>query len=281
MKVCACCILKMENKYIREWVEHYKSIGCDNVILYDNNDLDGEKLEDVIEDYIDNGFAIIENAKGKQQYQCIAFRHCFDKYRKNYDWICLLDADELLSCSDVKTFLNNEKFQSFNCVRVCWRLFDDSNIVEANGDYSMLKRFNTYRNCRQCKSIINTKFDIRSGFSPHGPLNVNCCDVNGNKCWSHNEFIGETVSDKNYQVWINHYYMKTIDEFVTGKMVRLYPDQSKQKAQNTLQVERFFMFNELTQEKIEWLKNHGLELKMKDGHVDYIRPKSFYEEWFK
>jgi len=41
------------------------------------------------------------------------------------------------------------------------------------------------------------------------------------------------------------------------------------------------MFNELTQEKIEWLKNHGLELKMKDGHVDYIRPKSFYEEWFK
>ena len=75
--------------------------------------------------------------------------------------------------------------------------------------------------------------------------------------------------------------MKTLDEFVNGKMVRLYPDQSKQKAANTLQVERFFMFNELTQEKIDWLKKNGIELKMKDGEVDYIRPKSFYEEWFK
>ena len=142
----------------------------------------------------------------------------------------MFDADELLGTDDIKAFLSNEKYQNFNCVRVCWRVFDDSGIVEANGDYSMMKRFKTYRDCRQVNSILNTKFDVR-GLTPHGPLNVPCCDVNGDKCWSHNEFIGETVSDKGYKVFVNHYMMKTLDEFVNGKMVRLYPDQSKQKAQ--------------------------------------------------
>lgn len=281
MRVSVCCIVKMENKYIREWVEHYKSINCDNVILYDNNDIDGEHLEEVIGDYIDNGFVIIENCRGKQQYQCNAYLNCFKKYRKEYDWMCVFDADELLDVKNIKAFLGNEKYQNFNCLRVCWRVFDDSNLINANGDYSMMRRFKSYRNCRQCKSIINTKFDIIGGISPHGPLNVNCCDVNGDKCWSKNEFIGQSIRDKNYDVWLNHYMFKTIEEYVEGKMKRLYPDQNKASAMSILKPERFFMINNLTGEKIEWLKTHGIDLKMKNGHVDYIRTKDFYDEWFK
>ena len=48
-----------------------------------------------------------------------------------------------------------------------------------------------------------------------------------------------------------------------------------------MQPERFFMFNELTQEKIDWLKEHGIDLKMKNGNVDYIRDRKHYDEWFK
>lgn len=281
MRVAVCCIVKMENKYIREWVEHYKSIGCDNVILYDNNESDGEHLEEVIGDYIENRFIIMHNCRGKKQYQCVAYMDCFSKYRKEYDWICLFDADELLDVQDIKEFLSNEKYQHFNCVRVCWRVFDDSNIVDTNGDYSMMKRFKSYKNSRQCKSILNTKFNIIGGISPHGPLNVNCCDVNGDKCWSKNEFIGYSIKDKNYNVWLNHYMFKTIEEYVECKMKRLYPDQGKASATLILQPERFFMFNKLTQEKINWLKTHNIDLKMKNGYVDYIRSREFYEEWFK
>lgn len=66
-----------------------------------------------------------------------------------------------------------------------------------------------------------------------------------------------------------------------GKMKRLYPDQDKQSAQNILRPERFFMINKLTTEKLEWLRKHGIILKMKNGEVDYIKNKSFYENWFK
>ena len=43
---------KQENLYIREYLEHYKSYGINKIFLYDNNDIDGEKPEDVISDYI-------------------------------------------------------------------------------------------------------------------------------------------------------------------------------------------------------------------------------------
>ena len=42
MKVGVCVIIKNENLYIRDWVEYYKKIGFDTVILFDNNDLEGE-----------------------------------------------------------------------------------------------------------------------------------------------------------------------------------------------------------------------------------------------
>ena len=65
-KVLLCCIGKMENNYIREFVEYYKTIGFDNICLYDNNDIDGEHFEDVIGNYIDSGFVILKDWRGKE-----------------------------------------------------------------------------------------------------------------------------------------------------------------------------------------------------------------------
>lgn len=56
MNVAVCCIGRFENRYIREYVEHYKSIGVDKIFIYDNN-YDGEEhFEDVINDHIESGF---------------------------------------------------------------------------------------------------------------------------------------------------------------------------------------------------------------------------------
>ena len=55
-KVCLCAVAKEENKYIREFVEHYKNYDIDKIYIFDNNDRKGEKFEDVIYDYIKSGF---------------------------------------------------------------------------------------------------------------------------------------------------------------------------------------------------------------------------------
>ena len=45
-----CAIAKCENKYIMEWVQWHFNIGFDKIVVYDNNDVDGEKISDVIGD---------------------------------------------------------------------------------------------------------------------------------------------------------------------------------------------------------------------------------------
>ena len=67
LKVCLCTPVKLENKYIKDFVQFYQKIGVDKIFLYDNNDKDGEKIEDIIPEYIKNGFVEISDWRGKQK----------------------------------------------------------------------------------------------------------------------------------------------------------------------------------------------------------------------
>ena len=97
MKVALCAIGRLENNYIREWVEHYKMLGFDNIILYDNN-YDGEDhFEDVISDYIDSGFVDVINYRNKQVCQIKAYDECYHNHSNDYDWIAFFDIDEFLT----------------------------------------------------------------------------------------------------------------------------------------------------------------------------------------
>ena len=66
IKVCLCTIGRDENRYIREFVSHYEKYGVDKIFLYDNNIVNGEKFEDVINDYVQKGFVEILNWRGKE-----------------------------------------------------------------------------------------------------------------------------------------------------------------------------------------------------------------------
>ena len=48
LKVCLCTLGKEENRYIREYIEHYKNYGVEKIFLYDNNDINGEHFESII-----------------------------------------------------------------------------------------------------------------------------------------------------------------------------------------------------------------------------------------
>ena len=64
--VCMCTPAKEENKYIKEFIEHYKNYGVDKIFLYDNNDIDGEKFDDIINEYIKTKFVVVVNFRGKK-----------------------------------------------------------------------------------------------------------------------------------------------------------------------------------------------------------------------
>ena len=63
LKICVCTIAKKENLYIKEFIDHYKKYGVDKIYIYDNNEINGEKIETILSNYINNGFIEIIHKK--------------------------------------------------------------------------------------------------------------------------------------------------------------------------------------------------------------------------
>ena len=72
LKILLCTIAKQENKYIKEFIEHYRNLNIKKIIIYDNNDINGENIEDFLKHYIKTDFIKVINYRGIQQPQTIA-----------------------------------------------------------------------------------------------------------------------------------------------------------------------------------------------------------------
>ena len=259
-RVAICAIAKMENIYIREWVEHHLTLGVDKIFLYDNNDINGENFYDVIPDYIDEGRVELVDYRGKKtedvklSVQVQAYQDCYDRYSSSYDWIAFIDCDEFIHLEhhkNIKTFLSQSKFNEFKIVCMNWKIMDDNGLIEYDSRPCM-ERFthpSTTIDAKNqnmfIKSIVRgglTHEDvdwIKSGFS-HNPIykhngeyNIEiCCDMNGNPhpflSWEENSHLcyepGQIYPPNYDEGWLIHFKYKTIEEFVRFKMVRLYPD---------------------------------------------------------
>ena len=90
LKVCLCAIGKKENLYAKEYVNHYKNLGYKHIYIYDNNDINDEKFEDVLQEEIKENFVTIIDFRGKPTAQCVAYIDCYEKYNKQYDWLSFL-----------------------------------------------------------------------------------------------------------------------------------------------------------------------------------------------
>ena len=118
MKTALCAIGKNENDYILEFVEWYYNLGFTKLFLYDNNDVDGERFEDVIGDYISNGFVEIIDYRGKKVCQLEAYNECYKAHNSEYDWMAFFDCDEFLvlrdssNISDLIFFIYSSKVSS-------------------------------------------------------------------------------------------------------------------------------------------------------------------------
>lgn len=264
-KVALCCIGKMENDYIREYVEYYQELCFDKIFLYDNNDIDGEKFEDVIGDYIQNGFVDIVDFRGRKMCQCDAYQDCYDRHNKEYDWIAFLDCDEFLTFADggknIHNFLFQKKFSKFQLMHINWMVFGDNEMLDNDGR-PVVERFANpifpldFKCSFPFPQNNHIKTIIRGGLAgiqwgsfgeSHTPLTryYRCCNANGNIVESNSPYhpFNHSVA------YIRHYSTKTIGEWVKTKMRRGYPDQTKERMLQTLSLDAFWGINSKTAEK--------------------------------
>lgn len=272
MKVLLCAIAKLENDYLREWVEYHKNLGFDNIVLYDNNDIDGEHFNEVIGDYIQEKYVIVKDKRGVELAQVPSYMECYEEFSDEYEWIAFWDIDEFLeleTCTDIHDFLNKDVFRDKKWIRINWKQYTDSDIVYTDGDYSV-KRFTEVFDetfCRknnlplehaknsntQCKSIVRTGLEKFVINSPHVWMrDIPAVNALGVSCSNDGIFIGKKPVWK--EAWLNHYRFKTIEEYAKKKMVRLWPTTYGDGGKKMLNIEYFFKFNKRTPEKEELIK---------------------------
>ena len=132
MKVCVCTSGKSQNKSIKEYVEYYQKYGVDKIFLYGNNNSDGEKYSEVINDYIKSGFVEILDWRGKQNEQLSMMNDCYQKNYGKYSWLIFNNIDEFIhfkNNNNIKYFLGQEKFSTCKKIYLNWALHTDSNLI--------------------------------------------------------------------------------------------------------------------------------------------------------
>lgn len=242
MKVMLCCIGRLENPYIREYVEYYKNLGVTNICLYDNN-YDGEDdFRDVIGDYIDSGYVILNNCRNKVCQQPRVYQYCYNIYSTDYDWFLFFDCDEFLHLEKHKTiqeFLSQDIFKNFNTIVTSWKIYDDNDQLYYQNK-PLLERFTrecdskVYHNEWQLyvKTMVRGKLGKTLKWkqaSSHFPQSFvdgcfNTCNVIGLPPDWITPFLSMVPC---YQTaYIKHIETKTIEEFCKIKMQRGWADGS-------------------------------------------------------
>ena len=258
MKVVICAIAKNEHLYINEWVNYYLKLGFDKIYLYDNDDLDAERVENFIDSDLLDRVEIVDYRGIKRHHlQHYVYDSFYRKQKDNFDWVFFVDIDEfLVGIDNIKDFLKNPVFRWFDQIRFKWRLFGDDNIVERDTTQPVFGAFT--------KVITNnpksnqTKCMIRGGLqnilinSCHYVKWLNSCYPSGKPC------SATEISLNNYKgekIFVNHYMTKSLAEFVDQKLNR--GDAVWEKRDITL--DYFWQINEKTVEKIQFLENRGVK----------------------
>lgn len=127
--------VKNEGPYLWEWVAHHKSIGFDNIVIFqnDSNDLTHGILNELRSAGLINYF--YNHADSNHQIKAYERAAKLDVYSQS-DWVLALDLDEFLTIKTVEGTLKSwfDRLPSADSILLNWRLFGSSYHNIANFD---------------------------------------------------------------------------------------------------------------------------------------------------
>lgn len=258
LKICICTIGKLENLYVREYISHYKNYGLDKIFIYDNNDINSERFETVINDYLKIGFVEVINYRGRDKQQIIAYQDCINKNYDKYDWLIFYDMDEFIylkNFTSIKNYLDQQIFKKCQSIQLNMFFRNDNNLLLYD-NRSLFQRFP--------KQVKRPKEALKSIIKGNKKIKVNCVhNINKNlrSCNGFGEFNKkekENILTKNpdFQFYyIDHFCFKSTEEFV-NKVNRGCAFWGKIDDMKMERIGWYFDKNEITKEKIRYIEKY-------------------------
>ncbi len=281
LKICLCVVGKNENLYIKEFINYYKKLGYNHIFLYDNNDINEEKFEDVIKDEIRKGFVTIIDFRGFRgrhiSPQIEAYKDCYKKHNQEYDWLSFYDIDEYLqlipSNLKIQSFLNNKRFNFCQNVKINWILFTSNNSLYFE-DKPLEERvniplFNSKENVH-IKSTVRGKLSknywLKARNSHTSIINFTSCSSSGRIVNYKSPFIAPP--DFKF-AFLKHHQNKSFEEYCL-KIRRGRPIPNFKSYREEMKI-KLFKDNKNNPEKLNILKKVFNETNFKfHEHYKYI-----------
>lgn len=273
MRVVLCALAKNENIYINEWCHYYLNMGFSHLYIYDNNDFSSPYVGDFIDKDILDKITIFDLREQKgEKLQADVYSRFYNEYNNSFDWCAFFDVDEFLDLNKefktIQEFLGQEKFEKFNQIRIKWRVFDDNDIIERNENTSVVKTFKRLAtkglNNNEAKSIIRgvkTKITMPN---ENYASNLNSCLPSGKALQK--IVYGYSISEETYKfetIFLNHYKTKSLSEFLKYKF---FAGNKISKGTNPSSMKYYWEINNITKEKIKYLKEKYPEIDLETSH---------------
>ena len=257
IKIAVCTMGKQENLYVKEFVDYYINLGVDHIFIYDDNNNNTEKFENVLGNSYCNNVTIYDNNKLNIKYQAGAFNHCYKNNNKNFDWLLMIDMDEFLYIVEdkLKHYLNRNRFNKCDFILFNWVIVGDNNLVHYD-NRTLFERFKPpYIKSIFIKTIVrgNIKFlEYDVHFPARSPIKNITCNSAGKKIEYRDDIEGLNIDDIEISnAYIIHFKYKSTEEYI-NKYKRGYSYFDKEKLKQVLnyKIEEYLRENKVTLEKI-------------------------------
>ena len=220
-KIAICGIFKNEALFLKEWVEYHEMIGVEHFYLYNNNS-DDNYLE-ILQPYIDRDLVTLIEWPYDQA-QMKAYKHFYETYRHDTQWVSFLDIDEFF-CPRYKENLyewlkTKDKYPS---LLIYWRMFGTSGKLYHDAEDLVIEQYNvSWDHMYHCgKCLINTDYDIAefNSRTHHLPsvkyplvghaMKVRVTPANQYGCFVMDPIhFGWLYNEDKFTIQINHYWTK-------------------------------------------------------------------------
>lgn len=221
-RVALCLRFRDEARFLEEWLEYYLAAGVDHFFLYNNFSIDN--YQDVLRPYLDRGQATLIDWPRKPASPA-AEHDCITRTRGRFEWVGFIDADEFVVVRDgrsIQQFLG--EFGNVAAVALHWYYYGSSGHEQRPQDWVI---------CAYTRRAAAPNHHVKVFVRPE--------EVTRNRN-SHNFYYrrarGAVREDGRRvfgsmsrppcveQAWINHYYCKSLEDYLEKSARSSSLDQS-------------------------------------------------------
>ena len=261
-KFALCTIGKLENLYARDFALYYLELGVDKIYIYDNNEINGEKFEDVLHDLIDKNYVEIIDMRGMQDDnpQKKAYEKCYNDHYDKFDWFLFFDFDEYLYVEEktLDKFVKLPLYDKCSSILLYWRLYTDNDKKNYTTE-SPIKRFTEpiSKNQQRLSYFCDKKVIIKGGMKEfsydetnHIPKFVS--DKNPSEyliCNSEGKDYDKNKNDKESIIsfenaYIKHFLWRSTEEYCLKLGIRKFFKYLKyEKKDYDFFIDQYLMYN--------------------------------------